>query len=298
MSVDVHLVDGTYELFRSYYGPPGAKSPDGREVGAVRGLARSLLSLATNEGATHIAVAFDTVIESFRNQLFDGYKTGEGIDPDLWEQFPLAEKMTAALGFVVWPMVDFEADDALATGAHRFGRSKRVHRVLLCSPDKDLMQCVRGEEIVCVDRRRQKTFDEAAVIEKFGVSPSSIADYLALVGDTADGIPGIPRWGAKTTATVLAEYQKIEKIPDRAEDWKPKVRGASTLAANLSQNRQDALLYRTLATLRTDVPTEQSLDDLQWRGAHRDALNSLCQDIGDLKLLDRVPRWAGKAPVR
>ncbi|MEL7371843.1 MAG: 5'-3' exonuclease H3TH domain-containing protein [Myxococcota bacterium] len=292
MSVDVHLVDGTYELFRSYYGPPGAKSPDGREVGAVRSLARSLLNLATNENATHIAVAFDTVIESFRNQLFDGYKTGDGIDPDLWSQFPLAEQMTAALGFVVWPMIDFEADDALATGAHLYSRDKRVEHVFLCSPDKDLMQCVRDERVVCVDRRRDKTFGANAVVEKFGVPPASIADYLALVGDTADGIPGIPRWGAKTTATILAEYQKLENIPDDAKDWKLKVRGAATLADNLRQQRQDALLYRELATLRTDVPLKQTLDDLEWRGAHRDALTALTTELGDPKLLERVSRWA------
>ncbi len=294
-AVNVHLVDGTYELFRSYYGPPGSKSPSGVEVGAVRYLARSLLALVESEGATHIAVAFDTVIESFRNELFDGYKTGDGIDPDLWNQFPLAEQMTAALGFVVWSMVDFEADDAIATGAVLYGDDARVKQVLLCSPDKDIMQCVRSQRIVSVDRRRKKTLDEAAVVEKFGIPPASIPDYLALVGDSADGIPGIPRWGAKTTAEVLSAYAHIENVPTLARDWTVKVRGAATLADNLAQARDEALLYRTLATLRTDVPLTESLDELEYRGADRAALVPLAESLGDPRLLERISRWRDEA---
>ena len=290
--MDVHLVDGTYELFRSYYGPPGATAPDGTEVGAVRNLARSLLALVTSENATHIAIAFDTVIESYRNELFGGYKTGDGIDPDLWAQFPLAERMASALGFVVWSMIQFEADDAIATGASKFGDRPDVDRIHLCSPDKDIMQCVRGDRVVSVDRRRKKVLDEPAVIAKFGVPPSSIPDFLALVGDAADGLPGIPRWGAKTSAEVLAEYSHIEHIPDDPSAWTIKVRGASTLAANLAEARSEALLYRELATLRTDVPLTESLNDLEWRGADKKALATLAEELGDKRLMERVPRFA------
>ena len=289
--VDVHLVDGTYELFRSYYGPPGAKTPDGREVGATRNLARSLLSLVKNENATHVAVAFDTVIESYRNELYAGYKTGAGIDPDLWAQFPLAEEMARALGFVVWSMIEFEADDAIATGAAKFRTDDRVQRIHLCSPDKDLMQCVQGDRVVSVDRRRKKTLGEDGVLEKFGVPPVSIPDYLALVGDSADGLPGIPRWGAKTTSTVLAAYKHLDRIPSLARDWTVKVRGADALAANLDQARADAELYKQLATLRTDVPIEESLDDLEWKGADRDGVASMAENLDDDRLIDAVPRW-------
>ncbi len=289
--MDVHLVDGTYELFRSYYGAPSALAPDGREVGAIRGLARSLLSLTTQEDATHIAIAFDTVIESFRNELFAGYKTGDGIDPKLWEQFPIAERMAKALGFVVWSMIDFEADDALATAANMFADREDVERIYLCSPDKDLMQCVRGTRIVSRDRRRKQTIDEAGVVEKFGVPPASIPDYLALVGDSADGIPGIPRWGAKSSAQVLSEYGHLDRIPRHAKDWKVKIRGAKTLATNLAAAEADALLYRRLATLRTDVPLTDSLEDLEWRGADRSTLTALGDELGDRRLVERVPRW-------
>ena len=216
MSLIIHLVDGTYELFRAYYGAPEVLSPEGQEVGAVRGLARSLLSLIRNEGATHVGIAFDHTVESFRNDLFDGYKTGEGMEPELWAQFEPAERVARALGFVVWPMVEFEADDALATAADRYAKNRAVKRVLVCTPDKDLAQCVSGERVVCVDRRRRKIIDEAGVVEKFGVSPQSIPDWLALVGDAADGIPGIPRWGARSAATVLARYGHLEAIPARS----------------------------------------------------------------------------------
>lgn len=293
--MDIHVVDGTYELFRAYYGAPSVTAPDGREVGATRGLARSLLSLIRNEGATHLAVAFDHVIESFRNELFAGYKTGAGIDPELWQQFALAEQITHALGIVVWPMLEFEADDALATAAARFGDQKTVSQVLICSPDKDLAQCVVGSRIVCVDRRRKKLMDEAGVRDKFGVEPISIPDWLALVGDTADGIPGIPRWGAASSAKLLAAYGHIEHIPDDPTTWTVDIRGAAALADSLSTQRDQLALYKKLATLRTDVPLAESVTDLEWRGARRDELETLCEEIGDAGLLTRVPRWRDEA---
>jgi 5'-3' exonuclease len=289
--VQVHLVDGTYELFRAFYGAPPATSPDGLEVGATRGIARSLLGLVRYEGATHVAVAFDHVIESFRNELFPGYKTGEGIEPTLLAQFRPAERIAQALGFVVWPMVEFEADDALAAGAARYVEDPRVEQVRICSPDKDLFQCVRGTEVVCVDRRRREVRDESGVVEKFGVKPRSIPDWLALVGDSADGIPGIPRWGARSSSTVLAVYEHIEAIPDDPDAWTVKVRGAAGLAANLRGRREEAALYRTLATLRADVPLEETVDHLEWRGARREELERACEALGDRELLERVPRF-------
>ncbi len=286
--MEVHLVDGTYELFRAYYGAPEASAPDGREVGATRALARSLWSLVEKEGATHVAVAFDTVIESFRNELFDGYKTGEGIDPLLFGQFELAERVTHALGFTVWPMVEFEADDALAAGAYQYGALPEVERVHICSPDKDLAQCVRGDEVVMVDRRREIVLDEDGVEQKFGVGPASIPDFLGLVGDNADGIPGIPRWGAKSTATVLAVYEHIENIPALAHDWDVKVRGAKTLADTLGRQREDAQLFKKLATLRTDVPLKESVHDLKHEGPRWPELEALAEEIGDTRLVDRL----------
>ena len=291
--MDVHLIDGTYELFRAYYGAPGARAPDGREVGAARGLMRSLAALLREPGTTHVAIAFDHVIESFRNDLFDGYKTGEGMDPDLHQQFDLAEEVSAALGVVVWPMVEFEADDAIATAAARFARSKRVDRVLLCSPDKDLAQCVVGSRVVLLDRMRERVIDEPGVVEKWGVGPASIPDLLALMGDSADGIPGIPRWGQKSTAAVLAQYGAIEKVPDDPETWSVKVRGAATLARNLAEQREDALLYKRLATLRTDVPLDEKLDDLRWRGADRPAMEAVCEKLGDGRTLEQIETWRG-----
>jgi len=289
--MQVHLVDGTYELFRAFYGAPKTSAPDGAEVGAVRGIARSMLSLLRNEGATHVAVAFDHVVKSFRNDLFEGYKTGEGIDPEILGQFELAEKIVRALGMVVWSMAEFEADDALATGAVLFAADERVDRVLVCSPDKDLAQCVRGTRVVGVDRRRGRIVDEAAVVERFGVSPDSIPDWLALVGDSADGIPGIPRWGERSTFAVLGHYGRIEKIPDDAGTWGLKVRGATTLADNLSARRSEAALYKSLATLRTDVPLEEGVDDLEWKGALRDEIEGLCKALGDESLPQRITRW-------
>ncbi len=290
--MNIHLIDGTYELFRSFYGAPRAVGPGGVEVGATRGFLRSMLSLLRDPDVTHVGIAFDTVVESFRNELFDGYKTGEGIDPELWAQAPLVERVGDALGVAVWRMIEFEADDALAAAAARWRDDPAVDQVFLCSPDKDLAQCVRGSKVVLFDRMRGRLIDERGVVEKWGVRPRSIPDYLALVGDTADGIPGIPRWGAKSSAAVLAEYEHLEHIPDDPETWRVKVRGAKALATNLRAGREDAALYKTLATLRTDVPIESSLEDLRWPGAHRERLEALCAEIGDERVLSRVPAWA------
>lgn len=292
--MQIHLVDGTYELFRAFYGAPPARDAHGREVGATRGLLRTLLALLEpgrpDGGATHVAIAFDTVIESFRNELFAGYKTGEGIDPALFGQFPLAEQASRALGIVTWSMIEFEADDALATGAARWSGREDVERVVLCSPDKDLTQCV-GAKVVCLDRRRKTTLDPDGVRAKFGVEPGSIPDWLALVGDTADGIPGVPRWGEKSASAVLAKFGRLEDVPDDAARWGLKVRGAESLAASLREHRQDAIVYRTLATLRTDAPIAEEVGDLEWRGADRDALASLCAELGDADFVSRVPRF-------
>ncbi|HWV38102.1 MAG TPA: 5'-3' exonuclease H3TH domain-containing protein [Vulgatibacter sp.] len=289
--MNVHLIDGTYELFRAHFGAPPARAPDGMEVGAARGLLRSLAMLVRQEGVTHVAVAFDHVIESFRNELFDGYKTSAGVPEELLAQFGLAEEASRALGIVTWPMVEVEADDAIATAAARFRDDPRVERIFLGSPDKDLAQCVEGDRVVLWDRRRDLVLDEAAVVEKFGVSPASIPDWLALVGDTADGIPGLPQWGAKTSAAVLARWRRLEEIPADPAAWEVKVRGASSLAETLRTRFDDALLYRRLATLRTDVPLAESLGDVEWKGADRPALEALCARIGERALPDRVRRW-------
>lgn len=275
----IHLLDGTYELFRSFYGPPPKKAPDGREVGATIGLLQSLLALLADPQVTHLACAFDHVVESFRNDLFSGYKTGQGIDPDLLAQFSLAEEAVRALGIVVWPMVAFEADDALATAALRFGQDPAVDQVVICSPDKDLAQLVSHDRIVCWDRRRDIFYDEATVIEKYGVTPASIPDWLALVGDAADGIPGVPAWGAKSAATVLARYGHLEAIPDELEDWDIEVRGARRLHENLIAHREQVLLYRQLTTLRYDVPLSETLADLRWQGPADDFV-AFCQSLG------------------
>jgi 5'-3' exonuclease len=287
----IHLVDGTYELFRAHFGAPEAAAPDGRAVGATIGLLRSLLSLLREDGVTHVACAFDTVIESFRNDLFPGYKTGEGVPEELMAQFPLAERAARALGLVVWSMVEFEADDALATAAARADAAPAVEQVVICSPDKDLAQCVRASRVVCLDRSRRRLYDRAGVLEKFGVAPASIPDWLALVGDDADGIPGVPRWGARSAATVLARYEHLEAIPDGESQWDVPVRGAAALAQSLRQHRSEAALYRLLATLRTDVPLAEHIDDLRWPGAPRVELTALCREIGADDVLDRVHRW-------
>jgi 5'-3' exonuclease len=278
--VKIHLIDGTFELFRAYYGSPSRRAEGGREVGAVRGLLRSMLALLGERDVTHVGIAFDHVVESFRNDLYPGYKTGEGLDPELFAQFGPAEDACRALGLVVWSMIEFEADDALATAAQRFADEPGVERTVICSPDKDMAQCVRSERVVCLDRIRRKTLDAAGVEAKFGVPPESIPDWLALVGDSADGFPGITRWGAKSAAAVLAEYGKLERIPNDSREWSVQVRGAATLAENLRAHRADAELYRKLATLRTDVPLTESLEDLRPRGPDAAALETL--GFGDL----------------
>jgi 5'-3' exonuclease len=287
----IHLVDGTYELFRAHFGAPEARGRDGTVVGATLGLMRSLLSLLREDGVTHVACAFDHVIESFRNDLFPGYKTSEGVPDELLAQFPLAERATRALGVVVWPMVEFEADDALATAAARAAGDSHVDQVVICSPDKDLAQCVRGTRVVALDRLRRRVYDEAGVIEKFGIPPASIPDWLALVGDDADGIPGVPRWGARSASTLLAHYGHLEEIPDEANRWTVPVRGAAALAESLATHRTEVLLYRRLATLRTDVPLAEETDALRWQGAVRADLTALCHELAEDQILDRVTRW-------
>jgi 5'-3' exonuclease len=289
--VKVHLVDATYELFRAHFGAPPATAPDGREVGATRGLLRSLLALLATPGVTHVACAFDHVIESFRNELYDGYKTSDGVPAELLAQFPLAERAVGALGVVVWPMVEFEADDALATAAARWADDPEVEQVVICTPDKDLAQCVRGSRVVMLDRRRQIVLDEAAVQTKFGVLPASIPDWLALVGDDADGYPGLPRWGRQSAAAVLAHYRKLEEIPDYEKAWAVAVRGAAALGQSLRAGRDDALLYRRLARLRTDVPLTETLDDLRWQGSRRGELEAVCAVLGETELAERMPLW-------
>jgi len=286
----IHLVDGTYELFRSHFGAPPKKAPNGQEVGATLGMVRSLLMMLTSPGVTHVAVAFDHVIESFRNDLYSGYKTGEGVDPDLLAQFPLAEEAVSALGAVVWSMVEFEADDAIATATARFKKNKSVEQVVICSVDKDLTQMVEGQRVVCWDRRREIILDEKGVIEKFGVKPESIPDYLALVGDAADGYPGIQGWGAKSTSTVLAKYKHIESIPKDPKKIPLGLGRATTLVENLQQNYKDALLFRELSTLRMDVPLEEKLSELKWQGAY-ERLKTVCQKLGDERIPERIPRW-------
>lgn len=288
----VHLLDGTYELFRAFYGVPSRKNARGEEVGGAFGLYRGLLAWLRAPDVTHVGCAFDTVIESFRNELFQGYKTGEGIDPALWAQFPLAERVSAALGVTTWSMLEFEADDALATAAARADADASVTQVVICSPDKDLAQCVKGTRVVCWDRMRDKVYDAARVVEKFGVPPASIPDLLALVGDTADGIPGIPKWGMKSAAAILAHYGTLDRIPDDASNWDVAVRGARTLADNLASHRSEARFYRTLATLRADVPLAETVDDLRWRGPKRPLLDELLVELADSDGADRVEELA------
>jgi 5'-3' exonuclease len=286
----IYLVDGTYELFRNHFGAPPRKAPDGREVGATLGLLRSLLMLLSTPGITHVACAFDHVIESFRNSLYPGYKTGAGVDPDLLAQFELAEEAVAALGLVVWPMVEFEADDALASATARFKHAAGVEQIVICSPDKDLAQLVSGSRIVGWDRRRDILLDEAGVVAKFGVRPPSIPDWLALVGDAADGFPGLPGWGGKSASAVLAQYEHLEAIPADPHTWGLGASHAAWLAASLAQHRAEALLFRQLATLRQDVPLLETLADLAWQGADV-RLYEVCHRLGDEKFPGRVPRW-------
>jgi 5'-3' exonuclease len=286
----LHLVDATFELFRAFFAMPSIRSPDGKEVGAVRGLINSMLSLLQEPQVTHVGAATDHVIESFRNRLFPGYKTGEGVDPDLLAQFPLAEEALRALGIVVWPMVEFEADDALATAAARF--VGRVGQVVILSPDKDLAQCVVDQRVVAYDRVRKITYDAKSVKAKFGVGPLLIPDFLALVGDSADGIPGIPGWGRKTSATLLSRYGHIESIPLDPQSWDVRVPGRARLAETLAARYDDALLFRTLATLRTDVPLGEDLADLEWRGVPRRRYTTLCNRLGFRELAARPTPWS------
>jgi 5'-3' exonuclease len=284
----VHLVDATYELCRAFFGVPPSRAPDGREVGATRGVLSTLLSLCRDEGATHVACATDHVVRSFRNDLYAGYKTEAGVPEELLAQFPLVEEGIAALGLVVWPMVEFEADDALATGAARYAGA--VEQVVIATPDKDLAQCVRGSEVVMRDRRRKRTLDEEGVRARFGVAPRSIPDWLALVGDSSDGYPGLPGWGERSAAALLSRYETLEAIPASAAAWTVPVRGAERLAATLAERRDEALLYKRLATLREDVPLAETLDDLAWRGA-RPELRDFCARIGFGGFSERVHRW-------
>ena len=265
LHLEVFLIDGTYELFRYFYAMPSAKDRDGREVGAVRGVAHSILSMI-NGGARYVGVATDHVIESFRNDLWPGYKTGEGIDPDLYSQFPLLEQALAALGVPVWAMTEFEADDGLASAATIAARDPRVERVVICTPDKDLAQCVRGSRVVQLNRRTRVTFDESGIRAKFGVGPQSIPDYLALVGDSADGYPGLRGWGAKSTAAVLAKYEHLESIPEDPKTWGVNAANAGALALTLARERDRAMLFRDLATLRTHLPLFEDVESLRWEG--------------------------------
>jgi 5'-3' exonuclease len=263
--MQIFLIDGTYELFRYYYAMPSARGADGVEVAALRGVVGSVLGMV-NGGVTHLAVATDHVIESFRNRMWRGYKTSAGIEPELLAQFHPLEDALRALGVVVWPMVEFEADDALASGAALAARDARVEQVVICTPDKDLGQSVRGTRVVQLDRRRKATRDEAGVISKFGVPPASIPDYLALVGDAADGYPGLRGWGPKSTAAVLAKFGHLEAIPEDWQTWKVNAANAAALAATFLRERDQAFLFRDLATLRADIPLFESVDELEWRG--------------------------------
>lgn len=293
--MDVYLIDGTYELFRHYYAVPPARDADGREVGAVRGVLTSLLGFMTVRD-TYIGVATDHVIESFRNRLWPGYKTGAGIEPALWSQFALLEEALVALGVATWPMVEYEADDALAAAAVAAAADPRVHQVFVCTPDKDLAQTVRGTRVVQMDRRSRTVRDEAGVVAKFGVPPVSIPDYLALVGDTADGYPGLEGWGQKSAAAVLARFGHLEHIPDDWRTWKVNASRPAALAATLARDRDDALLFRDLATLRTDIPLFDSVDALRWHGP-TPAFSALAERFQAAKTFPRAPTAASRRPM-
>jgi 5'-3' exonuclease len=297
VGIQTHLIDGTYELFRHFFGVPSHVNQQGKEVAAVRGVLSSVLGLLA-DGATHVGVATDHVIESFRNDMWPGYKTSAGVDPRLLGQFDLLEAALFAMGVVVWPMVTLEADDALASAAAVAARDPSVEQVVICTPDKDLGQCVVGTRVVQMDRRKGAVIDEQGVRAKFGVGPASIPDYLALVGDSADGFPGLSGWGAKTTATVLARYEHLEAIPDAPGEWDLSIRGVAGLAATLAAQRDLALLFRDLATLRTEPPAIESVEELRWVGP-RDEFVTLCEDVLDSTSL--APRAhqvaAGRSPA-
>ena len=289
--MQIHLLDATYELFRAHFGRPPRAGAEGEPVGATLGVVESVLSLLREDGVTHLGCATDHVIWSWRNERYDGYKTDAGMPPELLAQFPLVEDALRALGIVVWPMEEFEADDGLAAAAARFADHPAVERVVILSPDKDMAQCVRDDgRVVTFNRREGRFFDADGVAQKFGVRPASIPDYLALVGDAADGFPGLPGWGAKSTATVLARYPHLEDIPDSVSAWDLKVRGAASLAKSLAEHRHDALLFRELATLRTDAPIPQSdPEELRWRGVDRPAFEALAAKLRSPRLLERLP---------
>jgi 5'-3' exonuclease len=291
--MDVHLIDGTYELFRYFYAVPAASDVNGQEVGAVRGVLGSVLSMI-ERGATHLGVATDHVVESFRNDLYPGYKTSEGVDPELLSQFPILEDALSAMGVVVWPMVYFEADDALASAAAKASRDDRVQQVLICTPDKDLSQSVVGLRVVQLDRRREILRDEAGVVTKFGVKPPSIPDYLAVVGDSADGFPGLPGWGAKAAALTLSQYPHLEDIPKDWREWNPSIRKARPLSESLFKAWDDALLFRTLATLRLDVPVFETVEDLRWQGPHSN-FEECCVRLKSPDLVRRAKAASAKA---
>jgi 5'-3' exonuclease len=284
--MDVHLIDGTYELFRYFFAVPSAKDAAGQEIGAVRGVLGSVLSMI-EAGAIHLGVATDHVVESFRNDLYFGYKTSEGVAPELLSQFPILEEALQAMGVLVWPMLEFEADDALASAAAKAAQDERVTRVIICTPDKDLSQSVVGSRVVQLDRRRDTLRDEPGVVTKFGVKPQSIPDYLAVVGDSADGFPGIAGWGAKAAALVFSRYPHLEDIPKNGREWDPSIRRATRLAESLFAAWDDALLFRTLATLRLDVPVFESIDDLLWKGP-RPEFEKLCKRLSAPELLRRA----------
>jgi 5'-3' exonuclease len=275
--MNIYLVDGTYELFRYFFAVPSAKDASGQEIGAVRGVLGSVLSMI-EAGATYVGVATDHVVESFRNNLYFGYKTSEGVAPELLSQFPILEEALQAMGVLVWPMVEFEADDALASAAAKSAGDDRVKQIIICTPDKDLSQCVVGSRVVQLDRRRELLRDEAGVIGKFGVSPKSIPDYLAVVGDSADGYPGIEGWGAKAAALIFSQYPHLEDIPKDWRNWHPSIRRASRLAESLFPAWDDAILFRTLATLRLDVPVFDSVNDLFWQGP-RPEFQQICERL-------------------
>ncbi len=288
----VHLVDGTYELFRSHYGQPPRIAPDGMPVSAVRGLIQTLLSMLKMNQTTHIAVAFDSEVESFRNEIFPEYKDGSSTPEELKMQFLLAERAVSALGIVCWPMREFEADDALGSAAIKYSQDPSVEGVVICSPDKDLTQVVSGKKVVCLDRRRNQILDEEGVKNKFGVFPESIPDYLGLMGDTSDGFPGIPKWGAKSSSTLLARYRFIDQIPSDYRLWDVTVRSAASLSLSLEGHREDAELYKTLATLRLDVPILETVSDLEWKGAHPVMFPQLCTEIGMENLSRQPSKWS------
>jgi 5'-3' exonuclease len=291
--VELHLVDATYELFRAHFAPrPPVLGRGGRPLSGVAGLVEQLLYLLREEGATHVGCATDRVIASFRNDLFAGYKTDAGMPPELLDQFPIAERAIEALGLVLWPMVEFEADDAIAAAVARFGDMAEVDRILVCTPDKDLAQCVRGSRVVLWDRRRRIVYDADGVRLKWGVEPASIPDWLALVGDAADGYPGLPGWGARSAATILSRYGAIEDIPRDVAAWDVPVRGAPLLAATLRERLGEVLLYRTLARLRTDAPIAQTRpDELHWLGTPRATWQAFCDELGLDRLRSRPHRW-------